>query len=267
MPRSKRKQSGTDVYHVVSRGNNQNHILQKNNDKKYFRSIMQRRAEKFGVKVYAYCIMSNHVHILLKSDFKNLSLFMQEVNSIYAIYHNYKYGKSGHVFQGLTQRAEEELPEGQADHARREAQLHHRRRGAEIARHRGERRQIHVRDEGTECREQPQQDEKKGFGIFVVHLFFFPVQKYVAYSAFVSSDAAGCSSFSELHLCKPEPGTRMRCCRAACVGLECFADGSGGFHAGASFLGVRARKCSLWGRGVLQGGFSCAAPDLVARGR
>ena len=100
MPRSKRKQSGTDVYHVVSRGNNQNHILQKNNDKKYFRSIMQRRAEKFGVKVYAYCIMSNHVHILLKSDFKILSLFMQEVNSIYAIYHNYKYGKSGHVFQG-----------------------------------------------------------------------------------------------------------------------------------------------------------------------
>ena len=100
MPRSKRKQSGTDVYHVVSRGNNQNHILQKNNDKKYFRSIMKRRAEKFGVKVYAYCIMSNHVHILLKSDFKILSLFMQEVNSIYAIYHNYKYGKSGHVFQG-----------------------------------------------------------------------------------------------------------------------------------------------------------------------
>ena len=100
MPRSKRKQSGTDVYHVVSRGNNQNHILQKNDDKKYFRSIMQRRAEKFGVKVYAYCIMSNHVHILLKSDFKILSLFMQEVNSIFAIYHNYKYGKSGHVFQG-----------------------------------------------------------------------------------------------------------------------------------------------------------------------
>lgn len=167
----------------------------------------------------------------------------------------------------VAQRAEEELPEGQADHARREAQLHHRRRGAEIARHRGERRQVHVRDEGAECREQPQQDEKKGFGIFVVHLFFFPVQKYVAYSASVSSDAAGCSSFSELHLCKPEPGTRMRCYRAACVGLECFADGSGGFHAGASFLGVRARKCSLWGRGVLQGGFSCAAPDLVARGR
>lgn len=93
------------------------------------------------------------------------------------------------------------------------------------------------------------------------------MQKYVAYSASVSSDAAGCSSFSELHLCKPDPGTRMRCYRAACVGPECFADGSGGFHAGASFLGVWARKCSLWGRGVLQGGFSCAAPDLVARGR
>ena len=81
MPRSKRKQSGTDVYHVVSRGNNQNHILQNNDDKKYFRSIMRSRAEKFGVKVYAYCIMSNHVHILAKVEFKALSLFIQETNS------------------------------------------------------------------------------------------------------------------------------------------------------------------------------------------
>lgn len=85
------------------------------------------------------------------------------------------------------------------------------------------------------------------------------MQKYVAYSAFVSSDAAGCSSFSELHLCKPEPGTRMRCCRAACVGPECFADGSGGFYAGASFLGARAVKCFCAGQGR-------AASKLFTRG-
>lgn len=85
------------------------------------------------------------------------------------------------------------------------------------------------------------------------------MQKYVAYSASVSSDAAGCSSFSELHLCKPEPGTRMRCCRAACVGPECFANGSGGFHAGASFLGARAVKCFCAGQGR-------AASKLFTRG-
>ena len=61
---------------------------------------MQSRAEKFGVKIYAYCIMSNHVHILLKSDFKILSIFMRELNSIYATYYNCKYAQSGHVFQG-----------------------------------------------------------------------------------------------------------------------------------------------------------------------
>lgn len=88
---------------------------------------------------------------------------------------------------------------------------------------------------------------------------YFPVQKYVAYSASVSSDAAGCSSFSELHLCKPEPGTRMRCCRAACVGPECFADGSGGFYAGASFLGARVVKCFCAGQGR-------AASKLFTRG-
>lgn len=47
-----------------------------------------------------YCIMSNHVHILLKLDFKILSIFMRELNSIYATYYNCKYAQSGHVFQG-----------------------------------------------------------------------------------------------------------------------------------------------------------------------
>ena len=47
-----------------------------------------------------YCIMSNHVHILLKSDFKIPSIFMRELNSIYATYYNCKYAQSGHVFQG-----------------------------------------------------------------------------------------------------------------------------------------------------------------------
>ena len=42
---------------------------------------MKTQAEKFEVKIYAYCIMSNHVHILAKVEFKALSLFIQETNS------------------------------------------------------------------------------------------------------------------------------------------------------------------------------------------
>ena len=69
-------------------------------DKNYFFGIMKTQAEKFEVKIYAYCIMSNHVHILAKVEFKALSLFIQETNSNYAVYYNCKYQKSGHVFQG-----------------------------------------------------------------------------------------------------------------------------------------------------------------------
>ena len=100
MPRSRRKQSGTDVYHIVSRGNNQENIFPESKDKNYFFGIMKTQAEKFEVKIYAYCIMSNHVHILAKVEFKALSLFIQETNSNYAVYYNCKYQKSGHVFQG-----------------------------------------------------------------------------------------------------------------------------------------------------------------------
>ena len=100
MPRTRRKPSGTDVYHVVSRGNNQQDIFLLEKDKNRLYGIIKEQAEKFGVKIYAYCIMSNHVHILLKAEFKALSSFMRETNSMYAAYYNYKYKQSGHVFQG-----------------------------------------------------------------------------------------------------------------------------------------------------------------------
>ena len=100
MPRSKRRKSGTDVYHVVSRGNDQMDILPQDGDKKYFRGLMKKEADRLGVEIYAYCVMSNHHHMLVKTDFKNLSQFMKEVNFRYAVYYNGKYDHSGHVFQG-----------------------------------------------------------------------------------------------------------------------------------------------------------------------
>lgn len=100
MSRNKRRESGTDVYHVVSRGNDQEDILPHDSDKKFFRGLMKKEASKVGAEIYAYCIMSNHHHILVKADLKKLSLFMKEVNCRYAIYYNSKYDHSGHVFQG-----------------------------------------------------------------------------------------------------------------------------------------------------------------------
>lgn len=98
MPR--RKRSCTDVYHVVARGNNRQDIFLNNSDKKYIMALIKEKSEKYEVQIYAYCIMSNHLHILLKADFSDLSLCMKQINHTYAIYYNVKYGKCGHVFQG-----------------------------------------------------------------------------------------------------------------------------------------------------------------------
>ena len=66
MARARRKKSGTDVYHIVSRGNNQKNILEEDNDKKYFYGLMKEKAGQFQVEIYAYCIMSNHFHLMVK---------------------------------------------------------------------------------------------------------------------------------------------------------------------------------------------------------
>lgn len=100
MSRGRRRISGTNVYHIVSRGNNQENIFLDEKDKIHFLGLMKNDSDKLGVKIYAYCIMTNHTHILLKSALKTTSLFMQEVNSKYACYYNCKYDKSGHAFQG-----------------------------------------------------------------------------------------------------------------------------------------------------------------------
>ena len=99
MPRERRKKSCNDVYHIVSKGNSKIYILQSDIDKRRYLSLMKNKKDKYGVKIYAYCIMSNHVHILLKSGYESLPLYMKEVNQEYAVYYNVKYDKKGHVFQ------------------------------------------------------------------------------------------------------------------------------------------------------------------------
>lgn len=72
----------------------------------------------------------------------------------------------------VAQRAEEELSDGQSDHAGRQSHLDHRRRSGEESRHRRERRQVHVRDERAEGREHAQQDQQKESRIVVLHVSY-----------------------------------------------------------------------------------------------
>lgn len=100
MSRTKRRQSTTGFYHVFIRGINKEKIFNQVREKIYFKRIIKENLEKSEVEIHAYCIMSNHAHLIIKSSEKeNLSYFMSKVLAKYAEYYNYKHNRNGHVFQ------------------------------------------------------------------------------------------------------------------------------------------------------------------------
>lgn len=100
MPREKRRESETGFYHIIIRGNNEEKIFEKDSDKIAFKNILRKALKEYPVTIYSYCIMTNHVHIMLEAPYNVLSRFMQRVNSTYAESYNGKYDRCGHVFQG-----------------------------------------------------------------------------------------------------------------------------------------------------------------------
>jgi len=93
MSRDKRRESGTGVYHVVMRGNNKEKIFDKTSDKIQFKNILKKELNEYPVTVFAYCIMTNHIHLMLEAEYKVLPKFMQRVNSTYAEGYNSKYDR------------------------------------------------------------------------------------------------------------------------------------------------------------------------------
>ncbi|RHR28073.1 hypothetical protein DWX43_12785 [Clostridium sp. AF19-22AC] len=99
VPTKRRRKSSTDIYHVTAKGINKEQIFNQIRERYYFKKILLKHLGKYDVKIYAYCIMSNHIHIIIRSELNILSLFMAKVLAEYAAYYNYKHGRNGHVFQ------------------------------------------------------------------------------------------------------------------------------------------------------------------------
>lgn len=97
MPRKLRVEYPGAFYHVMCRGNNGEYILTEEK-KEYVRFIMKYK-ERYKFKVYAYCIMDNHIHLLLETSEVPLSKVMQGIQQSFTQYYNKKYNRTGHVFQ------------------------------------------------------------------------------------------------------------------------------------------------------------------------
>ncbi len=99
MPRTARKTSSTGIYHVILRGINQQNIFEDEEDKTRFLFILQDTKKTCGYELYAYALMSNHVHLLLKTGDAPLEEIFKRIGGKYVYWYNLKYQRSGHLFQ------------------------------------------------------------------------------------------------------------------------------------------------------------------------
>jgi len=87
-------------YHVTSRGNEKKDIFYSNADREKILEYIQSACRKFDAIIYAFCLMTNHYHLLIKTLKANLSRILHYINMSYTNYFNHKMERSGHLFQG-----------------------------------------------------------------------------------------------------------------------------------------------------------------------
>ena len=99
MPRTAREKSSSGVYHIMIRGINKQNIFQEKEDYEKFISIMRYYKEVSKYDLYGYCLMDNHVHLLMKEVDESISKTIKRFSSSYVHWYNKKYERFGHLFQ------------------------------------------------------------------------------------------------------------------------------------------------------------------------
>ena len=101
MPRAARALVGGQVYHVLNRGNGRANVFHKPADFAAFVKLIGEAKERYPVKLLAYCLMSNHFHLLVKpAEGGDLSKWMQWLMTSHVRRYHRHHGISGHIWQG-----------------------------------------------------------------------------------------------------------------------------------------------------------------------
>lgn len=99
MPRNARKQSESGIFHIMLRGIDRQVIFQDDEDcEKYLQSLSDCQKVS-GFTLYAYCLMGNHVHLLIQEGQEPLSQIFKRLGVRYVYWYNWKYKRTGHLFQ------------------------------------------------------------------------------------------------------------------------------------------------------------------------
>jgi len=100
MARYARKQSSSGIYHVMLRGIDQTQLFYDNEDRQAFLKRLARFKNEGAFQLYAYSLMGNHIHLLIKAESEELALIVKRLTVSYAAHFNAKYNRSGYLFQG-----------------------------------------------------------------------------------------------------------------------------------------------------------------------
>ena len=87
-------------YHIYNRGNRKQKIFLNDKDYKRYLDRLKEYKSKHDITILAYCLMPNHVHLILRQDGPEpISTFIQKLHTAYSMYFNKKYQQVGHVFE------------------------------------------------------------------------------------------------------------------------------------------------------------------------
>jgi putative transposase len=100
MARPLRLEFAGALYHITSRGNERKAIYVDDTDFELFLTLLGKVCEQYNWLVHAYCLMTNHYHLLVETPDANLSKGMRQLNGTFTQAINRKHGRVGHLFQG-----------------------------------------------------------------------------------------------------------------------------------------------------------------------
>ena len=97
--RTARILSRSNIYHVMLRGINRQNIFEEDMDRAYFMNLLKDYKKITGFRLYAFVLMSNHIHLLIEPAGEPLDTVFRRIITAYAVWYNRKYQRTGHLFQ------------------------------------------------------------------------------------------------------------------------------------------------------------------------
>jgi len=98
MPRKARTKTDDSIFHIMCKSISEVSLFKDDEDKKKYLSLIKKYKILYNFKLYGYCLMDNHSHLMIYANGSDISIVMHGINFSYAMYFNKKYNRTGHLF-------------------------------------------------------------------------------------------------------------------------------------------------------------------------